>query len=235
MERREGSGRDPDQPLPLPPSRAWGGLWGQSRCVLSLCAGSAVPAIPMAACHTAAPPSQSPGTWPHAPLPRGAAVPSSSKHGAARRHRLEEREGRGALPALPAGTDCEQLRADKERWRSAAGRRLLPLQGKLSLFLAHSGSDQAASWAGNLLCCRDRNKRMDDVRAGTRVADFSLFADFCFISLPRGPLLLPSSPCPGWVSPDERQRGQEQPRTRCTVVARLSHGFCFGIAMLFHR
>lgn len=113
------SGRDPAQPLPSAPSRSTGGLWvGADVC--GSC--SAVPAMPMDSCHSVSPASQSPGTWPRSLLPRGAAIPSSRERGAARPHRLGEREGWGALPSLSAGPDCEQLRADKERWRSAGGR-----------------------------------------------------------------------------------------------------------------
>lgn len=116
-------------PCPCPPPGAWGGLRGQSGRVLSLCACAAVPSIPVAGCHTTA----GRGTWPHARLLHGAAVPGSRKRGAARPRRLEGWEGWGALPSLSAGPDCEQLRADKERWRWAGGRRLLPLQSKLPL------------------------------------------------------------------------------------------------------
>lgn len=189
MERRDVSGRDAHQPLPSAPSRSTGGP----------CVGADVRGALL--CHAWHPRGQLhlPGTG-LAPLslPRGAAVPSSGRRGAARPHRRQEREGWGALPALSAGPDCEQLRADKERWRSAAGRHLLPLRSKPALpFPSALWQSQAAFWAGNLLCRRGKSWRVSDVRAGISVAHLSLLAQYCFISPCRGCCCFLSAPGQG--------------------------------------
>lgn len=53
------------------------------------------------------------------------------------------------------------------------------------------------SGQGNLLCRRGESRRVDDVRAGTRATDSSLFAEYCFISPCRGCCCFLSAPwCP---------------------------------------
>lgn len=89
-----------------------GELWDWSRGVLSPCACTAM------LCCALRPHGQLPHHGISQPKPRDSAThtaaTSSRKHGTARPHQLEEWEGWGTLPSLSAGTDCEQLWADKE-------------------------------------------------------------------------------------------------------------------------
>lgn len=155
------------QPSPCPqhPAEAQEG-----RGLEQMCVEPALPWLPSP--WTAATPCHLPATA----LGLGHALsPGSRDRGAARPHRLRGRRGRGALPALSAGPDCEQLRADKERWRWAGGRRLLALQSKLALPFPSALRQQPGCLLGRESSLpRGKSGRVADVRAGTRVTDFGL-------------------------------------------------------------
>lgn len=123
----------------------------------------AVPSVPMANCPTTASPSQSHRTQPHtqlSPAPENMELPdlTSWRNG---------KDGERCLPYLRGqiASSCGQIKSDGDRLEEGI---FFPCKANsLSPFPVYSGSGWAAFCSGNLLCCRGKSKRMDDVRAGT--------------------------------------------------------------------
>lgn len=146
MERMDGSGRDPEQPLPSAPSRSTGGLWvGADVC------GACVPALPSPwtaatpwhlsakalglghalACHVELP----------SPDPENAGLPDLAGCG-------NGKDGERCLPYLRGqiASSCGQIKSDGDRLEEGV---CSPCKANsFSLFPARSGSSQAAFWAG---------------------------------------------------------------------------------------
>lgn len=131
----------------------------------------------------------------HSSQSRGTAIPSSK--GAELPELTGCRNGKDGERCLPylrgqIASSCGQIKNDGDGLEE--GVRFPCKANRLSLFQRTLAAARLAFWAGNLLCRRGKSSRVDDVRAGTRVADFSLFAEYCFISPCRGCCCFLSAP-----------------------------------------